>query len=156
MQADLWTFAVTLYQRPGVSDDCLALQDQGANVCLLLCGVWLEQRQVACTPERLATLQALAQAWSSTVVEPLRTLRQQWREQAQHDAPLAQLREAVKGLELQAERVLLERLEQACTPWMAQTAGASWLEAVMPGRHGLAEQASRGALHRLRAAVPDA
>jgi len=157
MQADLWTFAVTLYQRPGVTDDYLALQDDcGANVCLLLCGGWLERRSVACTPQRLKTLETIAVQWSASVVEPLRSLRRQWREVAQRDPQLAQLREAVKGLELQAEKVLLERLEQACKAWPASTQPIFWLEALLPEHEASARMDDRRALHRLRAAASDA
>jgi uncharacterized protein (TIGR02444 family) len=158
MQADLWTFAVSLYECPGVAEDCLTLQDDlGANVCLLLCGAWLEQRPVACTPERLAILNTLAKQWSAAVVEPLRGLRRQWREVAQHDAQLARLREALKGLELQAEQVLLERLAKACEDWPSTARPTLWLEALLPAPNGASQRMDdRGALHRLRAAVPDA
>ncbi len=158
MQADLWTFAVSLYKRPGVAEDCLTLQDElGANVCLLLCGAWLEQRSVACTPERLAILETLAAQWSAAVVEPLRGLRRQWREAAQHDSQLAPLREAVKGLELQAEKVLLERLARVCKDWPGTAQPALWLEALIPEPKGpAAKMDDRGALDRLRAAASDA
>jgi uncharacterized protein (TIGR02444 family) len=158
MQADLWTFAVSLYECPGVAEDCLTLQDElGANVCLLLCGAWLEQRSVACTPERLVILNTLAMQWSAAVVEPLRGLRRQWREVAQHDAQLARLREALKGLELQAEKVLLERLAKTCAQWPTTTRATMWLEALLPAPNGTAQRMDdRGALHRLRAAMPDA
>jgi uncharacterized protein (TIGR02444 family) len=158
MQADLWTFAVSLYECPGVAEDCLTLQDDlGANVCLLLCGVWLEQRSVSCTPGRVAILETLAVQWSATVVEPLRGLRRQWRAVAQHDHQVAQLREAVKGLELQAEKVLLERLAQACEDWPANERPTLWLDTLLPAPTGPAKKMDDyGALHRLRAAVPDA
>jgi uncharacterized protein (TIGR02444 family) len=157
MQADLWTFAVSLYQRPGVAEDCLTLQDDcGANVCLLLCGAWLERRLVDCTPERLAMLETAAAQWSAAVVEPLRSLRRQWRTDAQLDTQLARLREAVKGLELQAEKVLLERLARACGDWPAAEQSRLWLEALVPAARMPTKMDDRGALHRLRAAVPDA
>jgi len=158
MQADLWTFAVSLYQCPGVAEDCLALQDdRGANVCLLLCAAWLEQRSVSCSPERLAMLEVLATQWSVSVVEPLRGLRRQWREVAQQDAELARLREALKGLELQAEKVLLERLARACEDWPASEQPTLWLEALLPAPTRPPKRMDDcGALHRLRAAVPGA
>ena len=51
MCADLWSFALSTYARPGVEAACLRVQEQGADVCLLLCGAWLEQRGVALTRE---------------------------------------------------------------------------------------------------------
>ena len=68
---DLWTFALACYARPGVETACLELQNQGADVCLLLCGAWLQARGVACSA-RLQALTALAAPWRGDVIEPLR------------------------------------------------------------------------------------
>ena len=117
MCADLWSFALSTYARQGVEAACLRLQEQGADVCLLLCGAWLEQRGVAYKPERIQALQQIAQPWRVQVVEPLRQMRVQWRALAQQDAQLASLREQVKTLELEAERTLLARLEALAQAW---------------------------------------
>ena len=117
MCADLWSFALSTYARPGVEAACLRLQEQGADVCLLLCGAWLEQRGVAYKPERVQALQQIAQPWRVQVVEPLRQMRVQWRALAQQDTQLASLREQVKTLELEAERTLLARLEALAQTW---------------------------------------
>ncbi|MBK3441118.1 MULTISPECIES: TIGR02444 family protein [Pseudomonas] len=117
MCADLWSFALSTYARPGVEAACLRLQEQGADVCLLLCGAWLEQRGVAYKPERIQALQQIAHPWRVQVVEPLRQMRVQWRALAQQDAQLASLREQVKTLELEAERTLLARLEALVQAW---------------------------------------
>ncbi len=117
MCADLWSFALSTYARPGVEAACLRLQENGANVCLLLCGAWLEQRGVAPTAERMQALKQLAEPWQTDVVEPLRQVRLQWRAMAQQDEQLATLRERVKALELDAERALLARLEAMAQAW---------------------------------------
>lgn len=117
MCADLWSFALSTYARPGVEAACLRLQEQGADVCLLLCGAWLEQRGVAYKPERVQALQQIAQPWRVQVVEPLRQMRVQWRALAQQDTQLASLRERIKTLELEAERTLLARLEALAQAW---------------------------------------
>jgi uncharacterized protein (TIGR02444 family) len=145
MPTDLWRFAQTLYQHPGVEDACMQLQTQGADVCLLLCAAWLEHRQIACTHERAETLRNLAHPWQQQVVVPLRQLRQNWRETAQSDNALAQLREQIKQLELTAEREQLERLAACSQNWLPAEANASlsWLESLAP------EHADRDALHRL-------
>ena len=134
MPTDLWRFAEALYQRPGVEAACLLLQTQGADVCLLLCAAWLERRQIACTNERSAALRALAQPWQQQVVMPLRQLRQSWREQAQSDNALMQLRERIKQLELEAEREQLERLAACTQNWPSNAANAplNWLESLAP------------------------
>lgn len=86
MPSDLWDFAQRLYGRPGVEHACLQLQEAGADVCLLLCGAWLQRHGVAYTPARLSHLQAIAQPWQTEVISPLRQLRQNWRTTAQRQA----------------------------------------------------------------------
>ncbi|NVZ19172.1 TIGR02444 family protein [Pseudomonas costantinii] len=117
MCADLWSFALSTYARSGCEAACLRLQEQGADVCLLLCGAWLEQRGVAPTPERIQALKQIAGPWQTRVIEPLRQVRVQWRAMAQQDEQLAALRERVKALELGAERQLLTRLEALAQVW---------------------------------------
>ncbi|AKS07457.1 TIGR02444 family protein [Pseudomonas trivialis] len=130
MCADLWSFALSTYARPGVEVACLGLQEQGVDVCLLLCGVWLEQRAVAVTAERIQALKQIAEPWQAHVVEPLRRVRMQWRAMAQQDEDLAGLRERVKALELEAERQLLARLETLARMWPTDEAKGhqQWLE----------------------------
>ncbi|MBD8684187.1 TIGR02444 family protein [Pseudomonas sp. CFBP 13719] len=134
MHDELWEFALDLYARPGVEDACLQLQANGANVCLLLCGAWLEARGVACTCERVTLLEAIARPWHEDVVRPLRELRQQWRAQAVQDPELMHLRESVKALELNAERQLLQRLHDQAAPWplATQCLSMTWLPALLP------------------------
>ncbi len=151
MCADLWSFALSTYARPGVEAACLRLQEQGADVCLLLCGAWLEQRGVARLPERVAALQQLARPWRARVVEPLREVRVQWRAMAEQDAQLAELRERVKALELEAERALLMRLEALAQAWPTNEVKAQheWLESLATEAANL----DHNALHYLRVVV---
>ncbi|WDU62446.1 TIGR02444 family protein [Pseudomonas poae] len=130
MCADLWSFALSTYARSGCKAACLRLQEQGADVCLLLCGAWLEQRGVAPTPERIQALKQLAGPWQTQVVDPLRQVRTRWRAMAQQDASLAALRERVKALELEAERELLARLEALAQAWPTGEVAnqPAWLE----------------------------
>ncbi|MGY4534673.1 uncharacterized protein (TIGR02444 family) [Pseudomonas sp. TE3786] len=146
MPSDLWSFATTLYARPGVETACLHLQQQGADVCLLLCAAWLQQRGVACTPARAAALSELAAPWQHEVIAPLRQLRQQWREAAAHDKALQALREQIKALEMEAERQLLERLQNVANSWLKGEAERDWLTAV-------AAQHDHDALQVLRVAI---
>ena len=154
MNADLWSFALSTYARPGVEHTCLRLQEQGADVCLLLCGLWLEQRGVAPGKSRLQALRQIAGPWQAQVIEPLRQVRTQWRPMAQQDAELGVLREQVKALELDAEKQLLVRLQALALTWPVgeRIDQEGWLE-------GLASEAAnldRDALHQLRAAITDA
>jgi uncharacterized protein (TIGR02444 family) len=116
-----------------VETACLELQAHGGDVCLALCGTWLQARNVAVDSARLDALRALAQAWQAPVIAPLRALRTQWKAQAALDPALADLREQVKALELSAERLLLERLEGLANGWASDAAPAQdWLEGLMP------------------------
>ena len=148
MPTDLWDFAKTLYARPGIESACLQLQASGADVCLLLTALWLEQRQVACSESRSAALQALAGSWQDEVVKPLRQLRLDWRSRAQQDQQLGLLREQVKALEMQAEKALLGRLQQCSEGWPGEQAG-SWLNNLA----GAAGRDNRDALDSLRIAA---
>ncbi|MBS7662488.1 TIGR02444 family protein [Pseudomonas lalucatii] len=154
MSTDLWRFAKDYYQRPGVEAACLRLQEQGADVCLLICAVWLERRGVACSPQRAEQLQGLAQPWRRQVVEPLRQLRQDWRAAARGDDALAALREHIKRLELEAERLQLQRLAAACGAWpgTAPRVSAAWLQALAPA--GAAADDEALALLRAAARLP--
>lgn len=151
MHTDLWNFALGLYARPGVESACLELQAQGADVCLLLCAAWLDQRGISASDERERQLRQLASPWQREVVQPLRTVRQQWRSAAADDPELALLRDRVKAMELEAERLQLQRLERLCDGWPdeAGTPSQGWLSRLAPetARH-------HGALQRLRAAIP--
>ncbi|HSC82817.1 MAG TPA: TIGR02444 family protein [Pseudomonas sp.] len=153
MPSDLWSFASYCYARPGAEAACLQLQAAGADVCLLLCGLWLEQRGIAHSHERQTQLLAVSAPWQRQVIQPLRELRQGWREAAQLDPMQMRLREQVKALELEAERELLQRLERLTQSWnRAENKTATWLEQLV---------ADSGAEHRdalqvLRAAASQA
>lgn len=142
---DLWNFALELYARAGVEQACLELQEAGNDVCLLLTGAWLQRRGVRCLDERLQALQALAGPWQREVVTPLRQVRQDWRANAGQDAELAALREQVKKLELQAERILLERLQALAENWPDEAGDNDWLVRLAEG-NSAALQVLRGAV----------
>ena len=150
MHSDLWNHALALYSRPGVETACLSLQAMGGDVCMLLCGTWLQGRHVAPEPARVAALRELAEGWQQEVVQPLRELRQRWRDEAMRDADLAVLREQVKKLELEAERTLLKRLETLARTWprSSQVSVGDWLDWLAPE-----QSRADDALHELRAAA---
>ncbi|KFX71157.1 hypothetical protein TMS3_0104280 [Pseudomonas taeanensis MS-3] len=132
MPSDLWRFAENFYQRPGVENACLHLQAQGADVCLLICAAWLDRRNVAFSRSRAEQLSAAAQPWQREVVGALRQIRQAWRKPALSDPALTTLREQVKRLELDAERVQLERLASLSADWPSedQQPQSCWLDAL--------------------------
>lgn len=134
MPTDLWNFALACYARPGVEALCLRLQEGGADICLLLCALWLERRRVACDGQRLDQLRAIAEPWQRQVVQPLRELRRGLKTPAQSDPQLARRREQIKALELEAEQELLRRLEGASQKWQATDDAVAWLEQLVDDR----------------------
>ncbi|AIR89018.1 TIGR02444 family protein [Pseudomonas cremoricolorata] len=154
MSTDLWNYALALYRREGVEQASLTLQNAGADVCLLLCGCWLQSRPVSADAERAGTLRELANAWQDEVIKPLRRLRQQWKPQAQTDPQLGVLRERLKDVELAAERTLLERLEEAAAHWSPapEQQREDWLQWLLPASalHHDALQTVRVAAGRLQ------
>ena len=107
LSGDIWAFAQALYARPGFADAALHVQDRhGGDVCLLIAMFWHAARGNCPGPADVATLDLAAAPWREAVIRPLRTARR-----AMKAVPAAEaLRSQVKGMELEAERTLLERL----------------------------------------------
>lgn len=128
----LWNFALALYARPGVEHACLDAQQAGADVCLLLCGAWLDERGSPHQPAGRLRLQQVAETRQAHLIQPLRNVRQQLRQPALRSPQMAHLRERVKELELAAERQLLEQLQGLCVSWPtgARRTEPVWLEAL--------------------------
>lgn len=101
-----WAGIAALYGEPGVAEACISAQDEtGADVLLLLAAALMARRGVSLDGAGPA-LAAAAEPWRSEVVRPLRALRRRWR----HLDGAEPLRENLKVLELEAERVQFERL----------------------------------------------
>ncbi|MDO0945674.1 TIGR02444 family protein [Chromohalobacter israelensis] len=107
----LWDYALALYQRPGVADACLQLQDTaGADVCELLWHCWLDHHGAVATDEAHDAL-AEIRDWQTGVTQPIRHLRRQLKPRAQHEPDVAALRQHLKEAELLAERETLRRYQ---------------------------------------------
>jgi uncharacterized protein (TIGR02444 family) len=105
----IWAWALEVYGRPGVSETCLELQDvHGQNTSLLLWAV-----HAATDDADLLTRGAeAARAWDRVVLTSLRAARRELKPSLPPFAESARqaLREEIKGVELAAERLLLETL----------------------------------------------
>lgn len=104
----LWEFAVTAWDRPGVSEACLRLQDRhGQCVPLLLWRAWAlaEGRHVQGKP--LADALALALMRERETIAPLRSTRRSLKAQTSQPGF-----EAARDAEIEAERALLNDLER--------------------------------------------
>ena len=140
----IWEWALEAYARPGVPEACLALQDlHGQNTSFLLWAVHAEAKD----PELLARAAAVTRTWDRTALVPLRDVRRALKAPlppVDDHARLA-LREEVKGLELAAERLLLETLDG-----MSQgRGGAHALEALEAASKAWDKPAPAGALAEL-------
>jgi len=112
----LWDWALEAYARQDVADACLHLQDaHGQNVPYLLWAAWAagEGRQAD-----LKQAAALMKVWDKDVGAPLRAVRRALKPVRPLVADEARegLREAIKGVELKGERVLMESLETLSGP----------------------------------------
>ncbi len=108
---DLWDFAVTFYQVPGVEADCLEAQDTfGLDVTALIFTLYRSKNALG-FDVGMAT--ELARSLSSRVIEPLRRVRIAMKSLPHLVDPAKSeaLRQRVKQGELDAERLTLEALD---------------------------------------------
>lgn len=111
----LWDWTLEAYNRPGVAQACLTLQDDhNLNTSLLLWVVWARGPH----DQALAQAVALTRRWDATVLSPIRVIRRAMKTSTPgvDDQARESLREDIKAAELRAERVLMESLEQIPGP----------------------------------------
>ena len=115
-----WDFSLRIYREEGVPEACLRLQDRhGADVNVLLFALWLStQGRSVQTADMRAAIQA-CEGWRQQVVVALRAIRTGLREPdpifgegapAFDRAAVQKLRERIKSVELEAERLQQEAL----------------------------------------------
>jgi uncharacterized protein (TIGR02444 family) len=112
----LWPYALEVYGRPGVEPLLLALQDDhGQCAPYLLWSLWMAVSRRAADEAALRAGAALARAWQDAAIAPLRRLRRDLKAgPGPGPGPARErLRQGVKRLELDAERMLLQMLEEA-------------------------------------------
>jgi uncharacterized protein (TIGR02444 family) len=108
--AGFWEFSLDFYARPGVSVALIELQDRaGLDVNLILFALWHGMSgRGRLDDERLAVADRAARAIQTEIIVPLRALRRRFR--TDPDADVQRLREAIKALELDAEKIVQARL----------------------------------------------
>ena len=114
MSYPFWDWALKAYAAPGVQEACLQLQDgTGQNVPLLLWAGWTAATGRVLDEDAIEGACDCARAWDAAAVTPLRTLRRTLRNTNPDidNAARESLREAVKVVELAAERHLMAGLE---------------------------------------------
>lgn len=103
----LWTYSLDRYSRDGVPDLCLTFQDEhDADVNAVLFALWLGQDGFVLNPASAELIRSAVQDWHQSVVVPMRKVRRWMKNYPARDMVARNhLREAVKGLELEAERM---------------------------------------------------
>jgi len=114
---NFWNFSVQHYSRPGVADSCLALQDEhNLDVNLVLFCIWYGQNFGELSQLQLDEVISFSISWADNVVKPLRQARR-WIKQHNEvlgipGDSLEEFRSKVKRLELEAEHLQQDRLQQ--------------------------------------------
>jgi uncharacterized protein (TIGR02444 family) len=114
-----WAFSLAFYARPGVSAACIALQDEhGADVDLILYGLWAASEGHCLSPNDIAAADRLAAPWRETVLDPIRRARRAMKPPPDgFDAAMVDaLRRQVLAAELEAERVQHDALARHFAP----------------------------------------
>lgn len=103
MFENLWSFATRIYAGPDMAAHCLDWQQQyGADVDVLLAGLWLASRQSVWSMAHITALNRHCAIWRSSSVLPLRATRQA--------LVRSDLYPALKQVELLAERTQLDMI----------------------------------------------
>ena len=103
LENPFWRFSVAVYSAPGVSAECLALQEiVGVDVNLLLFCAWLgADRRVLLTRADIDAASAAVNDWYGRIVRPLRSVRRTLKAIAGKRALLSK----VTAIELEAEQM---------------------------------------------------
>jgi uncharacterized protein (TIGR02444 family) len=112
----LWSFAIRVYRRRGISEACLALQERfSIDVNVLLFAAWMgSERRVELSRSDLIRVRDEVRAWHDEVVRPLRAVRQRMKlgpKPAPSSATEA-LRTKLKAVEIESERIELATLQE--------------------------------------------
>jgi uncharacterized protein (TIGR02444 family) len=108
-----WRFSLHLYRQPGVSDACIALQDDcGVDVNLLLFLLWLADDGQLLSEGEVKKLDDQVRDWRNLTIIPIREVRRRLKGAPTLVEPGTQevLRTKVKAIELEAERLQQEAL----------------------------------------------
>jgi len=103
-----WRFSLHFYRQAGVSDACIALQDDcGVDVNLLLFLFWLADDGRALAADEVKKLDDKVRSWRELTIIPIRDTRRKLKGAATLVDPALQeaFRNKVKAIELDAEQL---------------------------------------------------
>ena len=108
-----WRFSLNFYRQAGVSEACIALQDQcGVDVNLLLFLFWLADGGRLLSPAEVRRLDDAVRPWRELTIIPIRDVRRKLKGAPTPVDPARQeaLRDKVKAIELEAEELQQQAL----------------------------------------------
>jgi uncharacterized protein (TIGR02444 family) len=145
-----WRFSLAFYERPGVPDALIALQDRdGFDVNLVLFALWLGiSGREPLDGDVLAAAERAAGTLRREMIEPLRNLRRKLRNHP--DGDVQRWREGVKVLEIAGEKLVQERLARLAGSGCQGTCAGDWRAAA---RANLALYLGAGGVRSKEAAV---
>jgi uncharacterized protein (TIGR02444 family) len=114
-----WDFVLRVYGGEGVQPACLALQDEhGQCVPLLLWRAWTLSEDRPVDADALESAVAVARAWHTEVIEPIRAVRRRLKAPLPpvDDAARLAFRQEIATREMAAERLLIDTLETMTGP----------------------------------------
>jgi uncharacterized protein (TIGR02444 family) len=112
-ETQFWRFSLHFYRGSGVSDACIALQDEFAiDVNLLLFLLWLAAGRRQLSVQEVKSLDDKVRDWRNLTIIPIRDTRRKLKGAPTLVAPGKQeaFRTKVKAIELDAERLQQEAL----------------------------------------------
>jgi uncharacterized protein (TIGR02444 family) len=112
-ETPFWRFSLHFYRQAGVSDACIALQDEcGVDVNLLLFLLWLAAGRQRLSASDVKKLDDSVRDWRNLTIVPIRDARRKLKGAATLVPPGKQeaFRTKVKAIELDAERLQQEAL----------------------------------------------
>ena len=121
-----WRFSLAFYERPGVADALIALQDrEGFDINLVLFALWLGiSGRGTLGGDALAAAERAAGTLRREMIEPLRNLRRKLRNHP--DGDVQRWREGVKVLEIAGEKLVQERLARLAGSGCQGTCAGDW------------------------------
>lgn len=121
MPVSLWEFASSCYQRAGVAEVCLSLQDRAdADVNMLLAAAWLAADARRWQAEDVAAITQACRHWRNACLLPLRQIRRDLKGLVAAD----NWYQRIKVLELEAERYQLRLIEDSVLPLVSEVGAA--------------------------------
>ncbi|KQS55841.1 hypothetical protein ASG17_07220 [Brevundimonas sp. Leaf363] len=118
MVTALWDWAIAAYRDEETARLCLELQERhGQQVCLTLWAAWAAGRGYV-DDETVEAAVDIARAWETATLSPLRAVRRTLKKPVPDmaDEPRLSVRDRIKGVELAAERALLDALATEAAP----------------------------------------